>query len=42
MTQSETEANLLKIKALVLKKSLEEAAGIENIDGLEMTFLKVR
>lgn len=40
--QSETEANLLKIKALVLKKSLEEAAGIDEIEGLEMSFLEVR
>ncbi len=40
--QTETDDNLLKIKALVLKKSIEEAAGIEKIDGLEISFLAVR
>jgi uncharacterized YigZ family protein len=40
--QSEVEANLLKIKGLVLKKSLEEAATIDEMEGVLVSFLDTR
>ncbi len=40
--RSEVGNKLLRIKALVLKKSLEEAATFEQIDGLEIDFVEIR
>ncbi len=40
--QSEVERNLLNIKALCSKKSLEEAAGLEKIEGIDFDFLETR
>lgn len=40
--QSEIDETLLRLKSLVLKKSLEEAALADEIEGLKMTFTEIR